>query len=150
MMYIFSDTSINTTKSLAVGCYYFTNDLSDVIDMNEIHHIVFESASSTIAEMTTIKHILENNICMNSTLYTDCKNFVDLVSVRQYDEKILHHRNYDFYKEIIDLINLNNVKVIWVKGHSKKELKTSNYDKIFSVIDKRTRKMTRRLRRRIY
>lgn len=143
MRHIFTDTSINISKSLAVGCYYITDTLDKTTNVEDIKSITFESKSSTIAEMTTIKYILDNHDCEGAILYTDCKNFVDLIGVRQYDAKLIHHRNYGFYKNLIELITHNRVQVVWVKGHSKKELKVNDYDVIFSVVDKQTRKLTR-------
>lgn len=143
MKHIFTDTSINISKSLAVGCYYITDTLDNTTNVEEIKSITFNSKSSTIAEMTTIKYILDNYDCEGAILYTDCKNFVDLIGIRQYDPKLIRHRNYGFYKNLIELIAQNQIRVVWVKGHSKKELKINNYDVIFSVVDKQTRHLTR-------
>jgi len=99
--------------------------------------------------MTTIHHVLAIVNAMtdkpnNVTLYTDCKNFIDLIERRQYNENIFVHRNYEFYKILIDLVKKNNVTLKWTKGHSKKSVK-EKHDVIFTLVDKQARKQVRQI-----
>uniref|UniRef100_A0A6C0CA52 RNase H type-1 domain-containing protein n=1 Tax=viral metagenome TaxID=1070528 RepID=A0A6C0CA52_9ZZZZ len=143
-MHIFTDSSVK--NNIAIGCYLIIEDLDDPIDIKTISMI---SSSSTIAEMTTIHHVLVivdmmPNKLSHITLYTDCENFVNLIERRQYDEKLKNHRNYEFYKTLIDLVKNNNVDVKWIKGHSKKADK-DKYEMIFSLVDKQARKLVRQI-----
>lgn len=70
---------------------------------------------------------------------------MNLISKRKTDENLKNHRNYLFYKELIDFIDDNNVKVIWTKGHDKGQNKTDYHQKIFSILDKAVRKYSRDL-----
>jgi hypothetical protein len=144
-MHIFTDSSVNQTLNKAVGAYTILNNLEDPINMK---YIILESNSSTIAEMLTIRHVLNEIVKLNlmndhNYLYTDCDNFVKLINKRQYDDKLKSHRRYELYKELIDLIMKLRITVIWTKGHSKLEDKTERYQQIFSIVDKFARNKLR-------
>ena len=153
-IYVFSDASCNPSKDKSIGCYTFIkNDLS-VLNLDiQIHQMDF--SSSTLAELNTIKVALEyshNKIKelftgkdIEITLYTDCKNFVDLITKRKDNDKIKAHRNYEFYKELIDLIAVYKTNVYWIKGHDKKDNKISQSQKIFSILDKKARQLAREI-----
>ena len=79
------------------------------------------------------------------TLYTDCKNFVDLITKRKDNDKIKAHRNYEFYKELFDLVAVYKTNVYWIKGHDKKDNKISPIQKIFSILDKKARQLVREI-----
>lgn len=150
-IYVFTDSSVDPKSNRAIGSYIFLNNIDTIdIDTNQIKHIEFE-ATSTMAEYLTIKHILIQidlkyncNNCPQITIYTDCENFVNLVTRRK--NKIKNtHRNYLIYKYLIDTIHKYNINVIWTSGHSKKELKKENYEYIFSLVDKDARHTLRNL-----
>ena len=158
-IYVFSDASCNPLKDKSIGCYTFIrNDLS-VLNLDiQIHQMDF--SSSTLAELNTIKVALEyshNKIKelllftgkekedIEITLYTDCKNFVDLITKRKDNDKIKAHRNYEFYKELIDLIAVYKTNVCWIKGHDKKYNKISQSQKVFSILDKKARQLSREI-----
>ena len=144
-IYLFSDASCNPLKKKSIGCYISVNDLSTKELNIQSHEMNF--SSSTLAELTTIKEALkyahtQENI-KEITLYVDCKNFVDLINKRKDKENLKTHRNYELYSELINLVNIYKTNIIWTKGHDKKEGKTQEYQKIFSILDKTARKLSR-------
>lgn len=154
-MYIFTDSSVNQQSNKAIGSYLILNNL-DNGNYTDIKFIEFDSRSSTIAEFITIQHVFKyvessfNQVYGNYSvvppiyLYTDCENFVNLVTVRK--DKIKNtNKNYELYKYLIDTVHKYNIEVIWTHGHSKGELKTENYEVIFSLVDKHARKTLRDL-----
>ena len=121
-------------------------------EIKDINHLVFENTSSTMSELKTIKYVLEfidnkqeeyNKDKKKIYLYTDCMNFINLITKRKNKENLKAHINYELYNTLINLVAKNKVNVIWVKGHNKKILKIEKYQKIFSIIDKQTRKLLR-------
>lgn len=151
-MHIFTDTSVNPSFNIAVGGYLILDDLSQFSLENldsklikdnlksQINYIQFESRSSTIAEMMTIQYVLQSieNSQKSITLYTDCYNFVELVTIRKC-------RTNDLYTYLIDTTDRLNINVIWTKGHSKAVLKTEIHQKIFTLVDRQARKILRSL-----
>ena len=155
-MYVFCDSSVNNKKCIAIGAYLFLEDINnfnvnevETEIQNKISIIQFDSNSSTIAEYLTIKYVLEKldlmytNKYPNITLYTDCENFVNLITKRKNNPKLVNHRNYELYIHLINLIEKLNITVIWTKGHSNKENKIHNYQKIFSLVDDEARNTLR-------
>jgi len=142
-MHIFTDSSVNTKTKTGIGCYLILNSLDEEFTQENIQTIQINDTSSTIAEFSTIKYVLNELDKYNPTddiyLYTDCENFVNLINKRQYDNNLIKHTNYKEYKEIIDLVNKLKINIVWVKGHDKQINKTEPYEKIFSVVDKTAR-----------
>jgi ribonuclease HI len=152
-MYIFSDVSVEPKSKKGIGCYIIMNDLNELLNQENIVCLEFYNTSSTIAELKTIEHIL-NQIELkydnfskypNITMYTDCKTFLNLINKRQHKVKLQNHRNYDWYQKIICSVNKFNINIIWVKGHSKQKDKPEIYQKHFSVIDDYSRSILRNL-----
>lgn len=142
-MHIFTDSSVNTKTKTGIGCYLILNNLDDEFQQENIQTVELKDTSSTMAELSTIKYILDEvnkyNPIENIYLYTDCENFVNLIEKRQHNENLIKHTNYVMYKEIIDMVNKLNVKIIWTKGHSKQTNKVESYEKIFAIVDKTAR-----------
>jgi hypothetical protein len=148
-LYIFTDASNN--KTLTVGTYLFLDTLDDFDLTNlNISHLTYPSLTSTIGELTVIYDVL--NIMANKYtdleskeihLYTDCRNFINLYYDRQYKPNLIKHRNYEFYKKIIDICDKYKIKAIWTKGHDKKDNKRSPIQKIFSEVDVLARQILR-------
>ena len=144
-MHIFVDSSVDHKKNKSVGCWVAVYDLERDLDViaENIQHIFLQSNSSTSAELETIKHIL-SNVTSNGkhqiNLYTDCSRLVKLYENKSFKK---NNKNADIYKELLDLFDELNVKVIKLKGHLKKELQIDKKQQIFSLVDKRSRKMMR-------
>lgn len=151
-MHIFTDGSVNCLVNKSIGCYLILDNLNSQIDSNKIVSIEYNINSSTMVELLTIQHILnlidikfKNKKFPKIYLYTDCMNFINILTIRKNKENFKKHKNYIFYKELILLIQKFNIKVIWIKGHDKKINKIEEYQKIFSIVDKHVRKLSRKL-----
>lgn len=150
-MYIFTDASVSPKSKKGIGCYIIMNNLDEFVNKKNIICLEFDNVSSTIAELKTIEHILNQielkydtfSECLNITMYTDCENFVKLINKRQYDKKLKNHTNYDWYQKIIRSVNKFKINIVWVKGHSKQENKHEIYQKNFSIVDKYCRRTLR-------
>lgn len=150
-MHIFCDSSVNKDKYIGIGSYLILDNLIYDKDHFNINNIIFNTKSSTMAEYFTVHHCLntllkyENQNLPPINLYTDCKNFYNLISKRQYNSVINKHKNFELYKCIIDIVNKFKVNVIWTKGHMKNKIEI--YQQIFSFVDKNAR---RKLREYVY
>jgi len=151
-MYLFTDASAKTEAKKSIGCYLILDTLDDINIKPQIEHIILNTEKSTNAEFLTIKHVLgivdnkqKGNNMETITLYTDCENFCNLIHKRQYKPNLIKHRNYEFYKEMIDIVNKYKINCIWVKGHDKDENKLTPYEKIFKHVDHKARELSRDL-----
>ena len=148
-MHIFIDSSVNQQTNKSYGCYLLLDsldfvDTKEFIDFinNKIIIVELQSKTSTDAELELALYILSivnnvSNVNKNIILYTDCNNLYNLKN-REYSQK---HKKAKLYDKIKTL--LNNVELVKVKGHNKKEKQINNYDIIFSYVDKKARKMVR-------
>jgi len=142
-VYLFSDASCQKNK-IAIGCYVLLFDLDD--DNLDVQQYTIYDTSSTMAELMTIREALKyahNNIDINNDkihLFVDCQNFIHLIQDRVLDK---NHRNYELYKELVDLVQKCECEIVWVKGHDKKDNLTEKYQKVFRHIDKLSRKLSR-------
>jgi ribonuclease HI len=86
----------------------------------------------------------------STTIYTDCQSISALAKRRQRlessnfmskrSQKLLAH--HDIYKEIFKLQDLLNPKIIWLKGHSPRDLQKYHH-KIFALVDQHIRSILR-------
>lgn len=172
-IYLLSDASCNPSKNKSIGCYFAITSCDSSYDVHPlIQTYQMNFASSTLAELTTIREALKyahsmfetmdttiSNTTYNTTynttsnttpyneitLYVDCKNFVDLIKTRQNKDNLKTHRNYELYLELINLVNMYKTNIVWTKGHDTKEGKIESYQKLFSILDKTTRNLSRKL-----
>lgn len=157
------DLDLNNDNNSGNNCNNCNNNEVDInnnevdVEKLDIKLIVFEGTSSTMAELITIKEALEYVSLyiteqlskqlkeVKTVVYVDCLNFVKLINQRQYEEKLKKHRNYEFYKELIDIVNSLNIEIIWSMGHIPTINQTTTQQKIFSKIDKVSRKISRKI-----
>lgn len=142
-MHIFTDVSLNQQTGVAIGSFYFSNNL-DVIDKSKIFSIRFESTYATVGECRTIQHAFKYiHLCYNNSLiipeiylYTDCQRFVNLVT----GKNILWNSDLNFclFFDLICTINKFNIKIIWTKGHMAINLRKEKYEMIFPFIYRST------------
>ena len=151
-MHIFTDCSVSRNFGKATGSFLFSDSL-DTVDPAHIKLIQFDSRSSTIAEYLTIGHVFDYlNILYEKLvddipeiyLYTDCENFVKLVSIRKNKIKTTH-RNYSLYQYLIQTVEKFKINVIWTKGHLEKELQKEKHQKIFPLVDTHARQNLRKI-----
>lgn len=148
-MHIFTDSSVDHKRNIGIGSYLFLENL-DLANETNIKHIKFDSTSSTIAELFTIGYVFNylNSIYKNPTkapsiyLYTDCENFINLITIRK-DTIKTTHRNYKLYKYLINTVQKFKINVTWTKGHMAKKSQTEKHQCIFSMVDKHARNILR-------
>ena len=142
MIYIYTDCSVNPQTKKGIGSYIITNNLD--VRERDIVDLYLENVTSTLGELLTIKHILNNYIFDENDkiyLYTDCKTFLDLIKRRQYENHIINHKNYQLYTELINLVNKYGINIVWLKGHASQ--KNNIHERIFSIVDKHCRNILR-------
>lgn len=148
-IHLFSDASCNPSKNKSIGCYSLVSSLISNNQQLDIQVYEMNFASSTLAELTTIREALKyahkqiGDNKVEITLYVDCLNFVNLINERKDKENLKTHRNYELYKELINLVSVHKTNIVWTKGHDKKEKKVEEYQKIFSILDKNARILSR-------
>ena len=167
-LHIITDASDN--KNYTIGSYLFLDNISHIfltskIDKETFHmndlniltegepqSIQYNSLTSTIGELTTILDVLKlleqkfNDLENRKIyLYTDCKNLINIHQKTQFEHKFKEHRNYSFYKQIIDRIDKYKIQCYWTKGHNKKDLQVLPIQILFSKVDKHARRKLREL-----
>lgn len=139
MLHIFSDSSCSKTKG--IGCFSLLTDLKE--DEIEINYIVENCTSSTRMEFITILNALEhaknkNLINGQILIYTDCESFVRYGKTKTNNSIDLEmnsamQKYFDNYK----------IEIIKMKGHNKKTNIVTREQEIFSILDKKARKILR-------
>ena len=133
--------AVNPKTKKGIGCYLVIKNLNDKVNVQDIKTINIDDTSSTMAELLTIKYILSlmdqeyNNTKIPMYLYTDCENFVNLIRTRKYNKKLLKHKNFPLYEELLQLTDRLNIKIIWMKDPCKKNTKEL-HEMIFSQVDR--------------
>jgi len=150
---IFTDASVNTKSKTGFGAYLELTDLSVPYEnlKNNIKTIKFENTSSSRIELQTLLYSLRQLKDTNKkiTVYTDSQTIKGLLSRRERLEKsnfisgknkLL--KNHDLYKEFYKFCDKNFIEVVKLTGH-KKSMEKNYIDKIFSAVDKASRKALR-------
>lgn len=119
-IYLFSDASVNKNIKKSVGCFFIIIDnLNNYLLLTDknFNYVIHDTTSSTQAELLTIKmaldYVNENHYSENIkiTLYTDCLNFVNLVTKRKSNDNLKNHKNYNFYNELINIVDSMNIHI---------------------------------------
>lgn len=141
-LHIFIDSSVNQQTEIAVGCYLVTENLTDIL-----HHdfICLESHNSTSAELE-LAHRMFIMLSSSSNyldtkhifIYTDCSRLCGLFFKRKFSPQ---HKYAALYKQLIQYFNDFDIKIIKMKGHVKKINQITNEQKLFSIVDKKSRKI---------
>lgn len=133
-MHIFIDASVR--NKVSYGAILTILNLDDVEYQLDI--IKLNATSSTEAELELALHVL-THLETSVSLYTDCNNLFRIN--RSYSPS---HRYAFIYDRIRSLIELYNVEIIKMKGHQKKALQISPESKFFSIVDRASRKASRK------
>ncbi len=153
---IFSDASFNPKTRTGICGYLLLLDLVDTIDIRTlpIKTKLYKNTNCTRLEVTSIILALNAAKRMGAdcdiTLYTDCKTACELPSRRgRLEERDFKSRktgallsNADLYLKFFKLFDELTPQIVWIKGHKRSGEKVLT-DKIFSHIDKTTRKLLR-------
>jgi len=145
---LFCDSSVNPQKKLGVAAYLYFEDVYN--EHTEIYTKTFEDTSSTKLELQgllwAINQLDEYEVF---EVYTDCQNIFSLLNRREKLETNNYKtstnkqvKNELLYREFYSLIDKKKCEFVKVKGHKKSSLK-DDIDKIFSKVDKASRKELR-------
>ena len=165
---IFTDAATSPQTSIAVGAFLcikqssiesYAQSSPDELYLKLSDIIVYgnyTSKKSTWSEIKTVIDALSNlkkNPLQKVELYTDCQSVCDLLNKRK--EKLLKNNfitrtgkvlaNADLYKELFEVAEQFDIHVFKIKGHSPKSNRVSIEEKIFTVLDKLSRKKLRSL-----
>jgi len=167
-IFVFSDAATSPQAFIAIGAFICLEQQQ----INEIDKLPIENLSkylasavsyrkytsnkSTWSEIKTAIHAL--NLIYEKTqfigkveIYTDCQNLCNLMGVRK--EKLLKNnfmtkggkvfQHANLYKELYSLVENRDVNFFKVKGHYTSYRKFTWQERIFSVLDKLSRKQLR-------
>jgi len=145
---LFCDSSVNPQSKIGFAAYLFFEVYDEDI---EIKTKMFEDTSSTKIELQSflwaINEIKQNDVSYQ--VYTDCQNILSLLNRREKLESNNYLtstnkqvKNHLLYKEFYKILDLYNLEFVKVKGHKKSSQK-DDIDKIFSKVDKASRKVLR-------
>lgn len=148
---LFTDGSVNTKSKMGCGAYLVVDDNNDNIELLKVKITFFKNTSSTKLELQTLLWALNNllNIDNKIFIYTDSQNIIGLGNRRKkleennfYSGKGKRLNNYELYQQFYKLSDQLNFELIKVEGHLISS-KKSNIDKLFSIVDKASRKALR-------
>lgn len=150
---LFTDGSVNTKLKYGFGATLALSDLEvpDSELKQKIRIQRFDETSSTKLELQTVIWILNEFKSQKGKiiLYTDSQNIIGLPSRRERLEKNNYFskqnkriKNWELYQKFYSLIDLLDIEILKVKGHSKSKDK-NRIEKIFSLVDKASRKALR-------
>jgi len=169
-MLIFTDAATSSKMNIAVGAFlcidqneiqnYAESKIEDLYAKlaDKIVYQKYDSKKSTWSEIKTVIDSL-NFIHQHSPstqrieIYTDCQSLCDLLGKRK--EKLQKNDfitraghalpNASLYKELYSIAGKFQIIPFKIKGHSAKSNRISVQEKIFSVLDKLSRRKLRSL-----
>jgi len=145
---LFCDSSVNPQSKIGVAAFlYYENELSEE---PTIYTKEFDDTSSTKLELQTFLWAVKELDRFDAyEVYTDCQNIFSLLNRREKLEKNNYKtstnkevKNQILYKEFYEVLDKKECTFVKVKGHKKSSEKDS-IDKIFSKVDKASRKELR-------
>jgi len=145
---LFCDSSVNPQSKIGFAAYL---SFENYEENQEIKTKKFEDTSSTKIELQSflwaMDEIKQNDVLFE--VYTDCQNILSLLNRRDKLESNNYLtstnkqvKNHLLYKEFYKLLDSYDLEFIKVKGHKKSSQK-DEIDKIFSKVDKTSRKALR-------
>ena len=153
-IYLFTDGSVNPQSGIGLGAYllldkleFFRAELEKKINIKK-----FDNTSSIKLELETLLWALSDVNLKNFkiVIYTDCQNIIGLKGRRDRFEKNNYMtskgrqiKNHELYKDFFKRLDILDCDFIKVKGHKKTSVK-NEIDKIFTLVDRATRKALRK------
>lgn len=149
---LFCDGSVNPQKKIGFASYLILEDISSFDSLKEqIKSKKFEDTSSTKLELEVLLWALEDESLKDKKVevYTDCQNILTLENRREKLESNDYKtstgkevRNSLLYKEFYSLQDSLDCTFIKLEGH-KKSSRKDEIDRVFSFVDKFSRKTLR-------
>lgn len=149
---LFTDISVNRETKIGYGAYLFLDNLCATSDLSEkIRLKKFKNTSSTKLELQTLLWAFQETEKYKGKfiIHTDSQNIIGLKDRRQRLEennyltkRNIPIKNYELYKEFFFMLDQIDAEFVKVTGHKSNKTKT-NMDRIFSLVDKASRKALR-------
>ncbi len=149
-LFLFIDGSAHPKSQIGYGGYIVCEHPSYAL-INNVEIKRFEQTTSTRLEIQTLLWAL-STIQANDhklTIYTDCQGTINLLNRRQRledstfeNKKGVPLNNADLYRLFYRAIDSHSITFEKVKGHKPTKQK-GEIDRIFSLVDKATRKALR-------
>lgn len=147
MFHVFIDVSANSKFQVGIGSRlildHFPVDISTenlLIYKSQVESSMYNEGRSTNLELLNMHEtLLEIPSDIPVTIYTDCQCAVDI-----YD-KMMANKSVNYYKVsrvLRERMDLGTITIVKVKGHNKQDNKDLS-DLLFSLVDKRSRKLLR-------
>jgi len=157
--YVFTDASFDKKSKMAVIGFFKCNDLASEHDKtpNSIHLQKICETNNIRAEIqSALTAIASCSKGSRITLHTDCQTICELPRRREKLEaknfisksKATPLTNADLYKEFYQIMDLYQIRLVWMKGHTSGTNLTAE-QKIFSNLDIAVRDQLRTLRARM-
>lgn len=166
---IFSDAATSSKMNMAVGAFLCLNrkNMQDYAEFSIedlysklVNSVMYQKYNSKKSTWSEIKIVIDALNYLNNSqsirkieIYTDCQSLCDLLGKRK---KTLQKNNYltrtgkiinnaDLYKELYTISEKFQIDTFKIKGHNSKSNRTILQEKIFSILDKLSRKKMRSL-----
>ena len=154
-IYLFTDGSVNPQSRVGVGaCLFVEKSESDSLELEKkIETKIFYDTSSTSLELETLLWALSKEELkkFQIVVFTDCQNIMTLEGRRERLEKKDYHnarkkkmKNHLLYKSFFQKMDSLDCEFVKLQGH-KKESQKRKVDKIFTLVDKASRKALRKI-----
>ena len=148
---LFTDGSVNTKRKIGYGSFLLLNKTDLASSELDIRTKRFQNTTSTKLELETLLWALVTIDIRNVKLsvFTDSNLIMGLNDRRANLEKNNFYsatnkrlNNHLLYRDFYMMFDQMDFKLFKVKGHSKSSEK-DRYDKLFSIVDKASRKALR-------
>lgn len=165
---IFTDAATSANMKIAIGAFvcidqkhmknyaeYSIEDLQTKLTGNIVYHN-YTSKKSTWSEIQTVIDALSYLHSSASSIpkveiYTDCQSLCDLLGRRK--EKLQKNnfitstgrvlQNADLYRELFAIAEKFQIQTFKIKGHNPTSYRLTLQEKIFSILDKLSRRRLR-------
>jgi len=155
---LYTDGSVDPDSGTGFGAYLAVEDPGQSVESLEplVKIVSFDQTSSTRLEPQVLLHALGEvrSFVGRVTVHTDSQNVVGLVGRRSRLEGAGYRsrsgrllNNHDLYREFYLLIDEQDCEFVKVRGH-RASGQRSRTDKLFTLVDRASRKAMRRSRTR--
>lgn len=169
-MLIFTDAATSAKMNIAVGAFLYLDqkfmqthaDYSiEDLYVKLVNLVVYQKYVSKKSTWSEVKIVIDALNFLHKKLqsiqkveiYTDCQSLCDLLGKRK--EKLQKNnfttrtgkilQNANLYKELFEIAEKFQIKTLKIKGHSSQAKRFTLQEKIFSILDKLSRKKLRSL-----
>ena len=167
-MLIFTDAATSPQHEIAVGAFFYLEpshlkeyaecNLDDLV-VKLADKIIYKTYPSKKSTWSEIQTVIDALYCVEKKvepgrkieIYTDCQSLCDLLGRRKEKLKKSHFitrtgkvlQNAALYQALFAIVEKFQIETFKIKGHSSNHLRLTVQEKIFSVLDKLSRRKLR-------